>query len=842
MRKLIYSIETIHNLESIFSLQNLHRPIRIQRYDPGTELTYAIQGVFPALKGKATLRIEKFVGGGFAGQVYKVKILYVDIPGGNIPGLTEGQDYALKILIPKSAFVRWFRSFMYGIAFQGPYSLQVNPDAARAGALWQKFIRRGAKLRFGSGKAVVDILATLIDKQLGSCGEISEWVNGRMWRFEADDNLDARKRKYRHDTEIGRGAPEYFAKKTFMADLVKLMHDMGASELARQYEWWTCKSQPNAMKRLESDPAPTQGHIAVDFRAGLALLPFLPQSPGDFRLIFKGIWRGSLVQFDRGNLKKLLSFTAAHKDLFSDLAPALSELQKKDRAYRASLPDIAHHHIRILYDKVIWKSIKKSAISGWEIRKFIDSGTKNRLQGNPFLYALFYIFGLLPFLGTFLRRFFGHAGYRKHFIKELTSLHYFLRASRARIAENLIGWHRKGRVNAQKTAHLAAHPLIYYAHVPLSFLPAGLHRFLTDWAYTRKALSNIFVRPFRLYFLAHEREAWLKDMVSQGTNNGMLSSEEEKRILSRVGEPFIQKYLKSLAVHICTLPVTQIVSLIVAFVYVRLHPEFTWQQATMYAGLILGLFQITPISPGSLVRGFYVTYLVLREHNFKDYNIAFFLSYFKYIGYLAFPIQMAYRYPELARFMAGHWATSAVHIVPIFGERGALLEHAVFDLFYNYPLTIRHRIRLRREQRDSLRPRTWHIPFYMILGISLLSVIDLFYCHFIGHLPQFRSTWGLSLWIPFLFAALISAGAGGTALVRRTLYGMLSGTVLGLLYAVMNKTVLPLLIEGPRFFSPISIIRDTGLYSLWIMFLFTLIAVLGALFIETRPVSMQSRS
>ena len=88
-------------------------------------------------------------------------------------------------------------------------------------------------------------------------------------------------------------------------------------------------------------------------------------------------------------------------------------------------------------------------------------------------------------------------------------------------------------------------------------------------------------------------------------------------------------------------------------------------------------------------------YLVVHERNFKDYNIAVFLSFFKYIGYLAFPIQMAYHYPVLARFMAAHWSTAAAHTIPVFGEKGALLEHGVFSLFYNYPLTLR-RWRARR--------------------------------------------------------------------------------------------------------------------------------------------------
>ena len=168
----------------------------------------------------------------------------------------------------------------------------------------------------------------------------------------------------------------------------------------------------------------------------------------------------------------------------------------------------------------------------------------------------------------------------------------------------------------------------------------------------------------------------------------IITEEDAELILSKIKEPFIQKYLKSLAVHVCTVPVTQVVSIILAVIYVLMHPEMPRSQSWGVGLGIVALFQVIPLSPGSLVRGLYVLYLVIRERNFKDYNIAVFLGFFKYIGYLAFPIQMAYRYPELARFMAAHWATEAVHIVPVFVETGALLEHWVFCLFYNRPLTI----------------------------------------------------------------------------------------------------------------------------------------------------------
>ena len=55
--------------------------------------------------------------------------------------------------------------------------------------MWQKFIRRGAKIWFGDERTVVDIHATFVDNIMGSCGELSEWVDGRTWRLEVHENL-----------------------------------------------------------------------------------------------------------------------------------------------------------------------------------------------------------------------------------------------------------------------------------------------------------------------------------------------------------------------------------------------------------------------------------------------------------------------------------------------------------------------------------------------------------------------------------------------------------------------------------------------------------------------------
>nr|MBC8374388.1 hypothetical protein [Planctomycetota bacterium] len=348
--------------------------MRADRYDAGQELTYEITGVSDSATGKVRLEIDKFVGGGFAGQVYRVNILEIDSSGQTPGGLEAGKTCAMKILVPPSRGSLAFRNIIYRIGFQGPFQLQVNPAAARAGALWQKFIRRAAGLKFGDEKSVVDIHATFVDRTIGSCGELSEWIDGRVWDFEVDNHLDVLKRhlKGRQVDPEQLGSPEYRAKHRFMGDFVKLLHEIGAHEFARQYEWATCKSQPNVLKRNDAGDGPADGLTAVDFRAGLALLPFGPMSPGDFPLIVKGFLRGSLVQFDRGNLQTLERYIDAHRETFADMGPALEELQAVEEVYRNSLPDITHNHVRLLYSGRLWSTMIDSSITASNVRGIAD--------------------------------------------------------------------------------------------------------------------------------------------------------------------------------------------------------------------------------------------------------------------------------------------------------------------------------------------------------------------------------------------------------------------------------------------------------------------------------------
>ena len=486
-----------------------------------------------------------------------------------------------------------------------------------------------------------------------------------------------------------------------MRRLVELLHDMGAPELARQYEWWTMKSQPNVLKRTDAGTGPGDGLSAIDFRAGLALLPFLPMSPVDLRLILKGIGRGSWVQFDRGDLGKLDAFIQENSAEFADLHGAVEELRQVEPAYRQSLPDLSHQGLRLLVRRQLRQNVVDGTVQAWLANGHVDEAHAPALRRGRVCFVLLWCLGAIPFLGKSLRRLWCHARFRLHLRKCLTSFRYLWRTLTALRAEALIEWHRDGRVSDARALVFARAPVRFWLHrILFGLLPAKWHRFLTDGRYAWECVRFAVTYPVRLLVDAAFRERWLEEQVHDGHAQGMLSDVEADEILDHIRDPYIQRYLKCCAVHVCTLPVTQVVSVLVAL-YVAVRFGKTWDESLAYAGAVLVAFQVVPISPGSIARGVYAVYVMVSERDFRRYRIAVLISFWKYIGYLGFPIQMVVEYPALARFMAGRWATQAAHIFPVFGERGALLEHTVFDLFFNVPLTLRRAWQSRKAKRQN---------------------------------------------------------------------------------------------------------------------------------------------
>ncbi len=681
----------------------LERPLRQGLYEPGDRLEFDLTGVTPPSRAHAVLEVERFVGGGFAGQVYRVRLLGLD--GEPIPGLAPGGRYAVKILTPPSAFANRFRDLVYQLGYQAPFGARSSPAAVRTGVLWQKLIRRAWARRFGSERAVCDTYATFYDAAQRSFGEINEWVDGRIWKFESDDRLFERW-SFTGTPPADHNAPEYVSKKIFMARLVALLHDMGAGELARQYSWWTLKSQPNVLKRTDCDDDPGAGLTAIDFRAGLALLPFLPMSPADVPLIVRGLLRGRLVQFDRGDTARLRAFVAADPEGFADLEPAVAELEAQEKAYRESQPDVTRQGLRLLLDRRLRRSVRAGIATSWANLGRIDAAHAARLADRPLLFAVLRVATVVPFLGRTVLGAWGHPAHRRHLIRCVSSLGYLARAMRGSRIEVLEAWARRGRRAAPAAERLVDRPIRFWVQrLLLGWLPAGWHRSLAEPAWAWGRLRGAVRAAVRFLRDPAYREERLVEQVRLGEQEGMLTTAEAARIAAEVKDPYIQKYLRFLAVHVCTVPVTQVVMLLVGAAvagYCLSVRQMGWPESLGLATAAAATIQLLPVSPGSLARGLFVVFLMIRERDLRNYMIAAPVSFIHVVGYLAFPLQMVAHNAALARFLAGRWTRNTVHVVPVFGEKGGLLEHVVFDTFFNVPLSVRRGFRT-RPVRWSLR-------------------------------------------------------------------------------------------------------------------------------------------
>ncbi len=546
-------------------------------------------------------------------------------------------------------------------------------------------------------------------------------------------------------------------------------------------------------------------------------------SPGDFKLIAKGVARGSLVQFDRGSLDKLKTFMEEHAKAFAGMKPQFAELQAAEETYRSSLPDVTHNGLRLLYSGQLWSTIFASAVTGWRVCNLLDDSSETRLRQSRIKTFLFFLLGMIPLLGGGLRKWTARADWRRHYQTMLSNWAYLKKALHGKAVENVIKWHRAGRVTAARAQHLAAHAVPYICHLPFSLLPVGLHRTLTDAAYAKERLAYLFVRPIRLYFNADKRRQWMEQMLVEGQGKHMLTEEDAQTITTQLDEPYIQKYLVSLVVHLMTLPVTQVVSLAHMGIWNMMHAEALPAERAGMSLFILWIYQVIPISPGSFCRGIYTTIMAIRDRNFNDYNIALFLSYFKYVGYLAFPIQMTYHYPALARFMAGHWATEAVHMVPVFGERGALLERWVFNLFYNWPLTIRKRMSQRARIRDMHAPRYWHIVLCSLTAAAALGWADKIGFDRTEQMPSLKDLWWLVIGAGYGCGALVTLACRGATLGQRILSATLSGFLSAAAYTYATVAI-----------AASAQIHVDGLWiiGVWRVFVLVILTVLGTLLTE----------
>ncbi|MBN1505204.1 MAG: hypothetical protein JW955_00060, partial [Sedimentisphaerales bacterium] len=152
------------------------------------------------------------------------------------------------------------------------------------------------------------------------------------------------------------------------------------------------------------------------------------------------------------------------------------------------------------------------------------------------------------------------------------------------------------------------------------------------------------------------------------------------------------------------------------------------------------------------------------------------------------------------------------------------LEHWAYYLFYNWPLTIRRRMRRRAQMRASLPARYWHGSPCVLAAAAVLGLVS--YAHFrrTGQLPSLKEYWWLVIAAPLLCGSLVALGSGGAALGRRIVLaavcGASTGVVATALLAIITRT-------GPT--PETHLIVAQGV---WQVFLFTILSTVGAVMTE----------
>ncbi|RMD97799.1 MAG: hypothetical protein D6812_14565 [Deltaproteobacteria bacterium] len=645
----------------------------------GHEVGECLEVTLTDLDGRSravSFEIVAEIGGGYAAQVYRARLLSVhptDTP------LRPGESYAIKCFVPRGKWRRRLRDLLFLLGFQAPFPFTGNEDAVACGMLWQALIRRAAHARFGDPQTVVRPFGYFFDERLKSFAEVNEWVDGRLSPFEPDPRLLPR--FFERITARVRGLPPppdspstaFERKRRFMARFVELLREVGAPELARQYLWWTGKSQPNVLER--SDSRGGERFVAIDFRPGMTVLPCLPLSPADFGFILQGLRRGVLVQFDRGDPEALERFACRHPQAFEGAWTWIAALKEREARYRRSMPDVFHHRLRLLRDRSLREAIRHQRITGWERAGQISPSRATRLHegGRGYLPLLFT--SLLPIVGKRFQRLLGNERYRAHLYAVGFDSGYRKRFLDAFVATDLLEWLRAGRIGEVQAIGLYRNRRRFWLHrLFLSVLPAPLHRAVGDPRHLIERIRVTLRGGWRFLRDPAHRLGWLVERIEEAARESGLDPRDTEGFDEDLHDPQLDRYLVDLGVGLLLKPTSQLAYLGLA--------GYAAATGDLFPLLLLCAL---PISVSGTLRAFYLGLRAWHFRNFGGYRTAILLSPLKGIGIVALPIQMIQRFPHISLLLGSAFIRRLVSHVPVFGERGGLCEYLAFRLCYDLP-------------------------------------------------------------------------------------------------------------------------------------------------------------
>ena len=131
----------------------------------------------------------------------------------------------------------------------------------------------------------------------------------------------------------------------------------------------------------------------------------------------------------------------------------------------------------------------------------------------------------------------------------------------------------------------------------------------------------------------------------------------------------------------------------------------------------------------------------------------------------------------------------------------------------------------RREHQAAMKPRYWHIIFYALLGAGIFSIAD--YAS-IGELQQFASLkklWYIAIFGPLLCGGFVTLGAGGAALSKRIIGGIVCGGLIGAL-----STAIPSMLGYGSAIAPADMIAN----GIWRAFVCMIMSAIGVILTEIK--------
>lgn len=664
-------------------------------YDPGDHLDLTVKDARGETHPVA-FEIAAYCGGGFAGQVYRARVV-----SSAAPTLREGDEVALKVFRTRSGLRRRFRDFLYWLGFQSPFPHQYNEDAVREGLPLTRLLQAACARVFGTAKPINECYGTFWDDHVRSFGEVNEWVDGVVTDPERDDGILLRWLHNRRVRRTGEGTfrhcPLEIAKKHACMDrLVKLCRELGLDDLARQAYWWTGMSQANLLTRTETHGTPQPSFVWVDRRPGL---PGFILSLGDLVLFWQAVWRWSVPPFDRVNTAKLRAWFTRRGE--AGCQADLDELEELDARYRRSQLDLFGHHVHLLTDKALRAQIAKARVEYWYLSGRIDAQAKERFLNSKARFLGSFLASLVPVVGRLIQRLLSNREWRTHVTRLLRDPAYRRQQWDDRRAENLKAWLADGRTTPVRAEAVYRSFPRYFWDLACSVFPPSWQLFLTDPAVRWNRLKRMVVSPVKYVFGGSYRRQvnrdWVRRRTHEDLERGFLDEETAEAFIRISGDRAMQEYLTGILATAAVKPTSEICYVLFwAWVVTQVQKLKTmgWELAPLVALVML-------VSPAGTLR---LTYCLLRlpfRHG-VPYGTATLLAAFRGVGDMAFFVQIAKTYPAFSGYILTATVCRLAENFPVFGERGGLLSIWTVTVLLSWPASVR---RWREERRRQGRRR-----------------------------------------------------------------------------------------------------------------------------------------